>query len=488
MSDTTHRGRRSLFGLLLLCTALLALPSGASAFTSKPVWNCRASALYLSLAGNNRVEPIVANGNSSTSGNTSPDRAQCASEEAGADNLATPVGIPDTFIAAKTASAKTVIAPELGSAIDQKVTSTSRVENLTLPLGGTSVVLGVAAANSTVTGTCVNGAAKLDGTSQMAGLTLGGTPIPLDGLLGALQQALAPLGALVDVKFNERVLENGTLTLRAAHIKVLRGTTPLLDVIIAESRVTSDADTCNPDKQIPGFTGKICPSGSQYDAMSGFCIITAAASGTGKIIVVGLPYQGPSGGTVLGLSKAIAKYGRLFCLTGSGPAYAVVGTNKNDRITGTNNRDRILGLGGSDSLDGGRGNDCIEGNNGNDTVNGGIGDDHLLGGSGDDTMTGDLGKDVMDGSTGNDKVNGGSGADTLKGGVGRDIINAGFGADRVTAGSGNDVVNIAVQGPSAKVDCGTGRDKIRLNQRERNAITGCEIKYILADNKVVRVS
>ena len=483
------RTRQGLVGLLLLCATLLAIPSSASAFTSKPVWNCRASALYTSLAGNNRVEPIVANGNPSTANNKSPDRAQCASEEAGADNLATPLGIPDTVIAAQTASAKTTIEPELGLAIDQKVTATARVEKLSLPLGGTTVVLGVGAANSNAAGSCVNNAPVLTGDSSIADVTLGGNVIPLNQLAAGLQQLLEPLGVLVDVKFNEKVMENGSLVVRAAHIKVLRGgspgSTPLLDVVIAESRVTADADTCNPDKQFPGFQGKICPTGSKFDSMSGFCIIPAVNGGSG-IIIVGRPFEGPSGGRVLGLREAIKKLGNRECLRGTGPKFAVIGTNGPDRITGTNKRDRILGLGGNDSLDGGRGNDCIEGNNGNDRFNGGIGNDRLIGGAGNDTLTGNLGNDNMDGDVGNDKVNGGPGADRMNGGSGRDILNAGFGADNVKAGSGNDIINVAVQGPSARVDCGTGRDKIRLNQRERKTIRGCEITYVLEDNAIKR--
>jgi hypothetical protein len=484
-SASNPRARQGWVGLLLLCATLLAVPSSASAFTSNPVWNCRASSLYVSLAGNNRVEPLVANGNPSTANNKSADRAQCASEEAGADNLATPLGIPDTVVAAQSASAKTTITPELGRAIDQTVTSTSRVEKLSLPLGGSTVVLGVGVANSTATGTCVGNAAKLSGSSSMADLTLGGVPISLNELLEGLQDALQPLGVVVDVKFNEQLTVNGALIVRAAHIKLLgsNAATPLLDLVLAESKVTADALTCNPDKQIPGFEGKICPDGSGYDAMTGFCVIPAVVGGSG-IIVVGRPFQGPSGGTVIGLPEAIKKYGRHECLLGSGPKYAVVGTNKADRITGTNGRDRILGLGGNDSLDGGRGVDCLEGNNANDTVNGGIGSDRLLGGAGNDTMTGSLGNDWMDGGAGDDKVNGGSGKDMLVGGVGRDIINAGFNADTVRAGSGNDIVNVAVQGPSATVDCGTGRDKIRLNQRERKTIRGCEIQYVLKDNTI----
>jgi hypothetical protein len=484
---TKPRARQGLVGLLLLCAALLAVPSGASAFTSNPVWNCRASALYLSLAGNNRVEPLVANGNPSTANNTSADRAQCASEEAGADNLATPVGIPDTVLAAQTASAKTTIAPELGRAIDQTVTSTARVEKLALPLGGTTVVLGVGAGNSTATGACVGNVAKLSGSSSMADLTLGGVPISLNELLGGLQQALEPLGVLVDVRFNEQVTVNGALFVRAAHIKLLgsNAATPLLDVVIAESKVTADALTCDPGKQIPGIEGKVCPDGSAYDAMTGFCVIPGVVGGSGTIIVA-RPFQGPSGGTVIGLGDAIKKYGNHACLRGPGPKYAVVGTNRTDRITGTNGRDRILGLGGNDSLDGGRGADCLEGNTGSDRMTGGIGSDRMLGDSGSDTMTGNLDNDSMDGGTGNDKVNGGSGRDRLVGGLGNDILSGGYGADTVRAGSGNDVVNVSVQGPSARVDCGTGRDKIRLNQRERKTIKGCEVRYVLKDNTIRR--
>ena len=41
---------------------LLSVPS-ASAFTTKPVWQCRGSVTYSSVSGQNRVEPLVANGN-----------------------------------------------------------------------------------------------------------------------------------------------------------------------------------------------------------------------------------------------------------------------------------------------------------------------------------------------------------------------------------------------------------------------------------------
>lgn len=469
---------------------LLAVPAASQAFTSNPVWQCRASALYSSVNGQNRVEPLVANGNPSTANNTSPDRAQCATEEAGADNLATPLGIPSSLVSAQSASARTTIEPPLGLAIDQKVTAEAKVERLALPLGGTSVVLGAGAATSQVTASCAGGQPKLDGTSSFLDLTLGGTPIDLNGLVGALQDLLSPLGVVVDAKFNEQVRQGTSLTVRAAHIKLLGGsaTTPLADIVIGETKVSGDAATCDPNKQIPGLNQQVCPTGSTFNSMTGVCIITidrngsavpAGTAGSG-VLVVGRPFEGPAGGTVIPLVDARKRY-RSPCLSGSGPKYVVVGTNGRDRITGTDRRDRILGLGGRDSLEGGRGADCVDGGTGNDRMAGGVGSDRLYGQTGNDTMTGDLDNDKMYGGKGNDKVNGGPGRDRLIGGAGRDVINAGFGADRISAGAGNDVVNIATQGPPASASCGSGRDKIRLNQKERKRLRGCETQYVLRD-------
>ncbi|HYF27820.1 MAG TPA: calcium-binding protein [Baekduia sp.] len=472
------------FALLASLLGALAMSSSAQAFTASPFWKCRASAVWASVAGNNRVEPIVANGNPSTANNTSPDRAQCATEEAGADNLATPLGIPQNVIAARSATAKTTITPETGRAIDQSIRSEARVEGLSVPLTTDTVVLGADVIRSQVTGSCVNNQIQLQGESEVLGLTLGGQKISLDQLAEGLEQALAPLAVVIDLKFNEQVREGRSLTVRGLHLKVFpqAGGAPLLELVVAETKGDADEFTCDPNRQIPGFEGQICPTGSMYDVLRGQCIIPASA--TNGLIIVGRPFQGPSGGTVVPLQTAIRLYGRTRCLTlrgGSWPAYAVVGTNKRDRITGTNRRDRILGRGGNDSLDGGRDRDCVDGGAGNDRVNGGVGSDILIGRNGGDTLTGNLDNDEIDAGAGNDHLNGGPGRDWLKAGAGNDTINAGYNADRVEAGSGNDAINIATQGPEARVNCGTGTDKVRLNRRERARTTGCEIRYIFRD-------
>ncbi len=462
--------RKALVVLATTVGALCVVPS-ADAFTTLPVWKCRASPLYSSINAQNRVEPVVANGNINTANGGDPDHAQCADDETGAGDTATQLAIPDNLIGASTTQAKTTITPELGLAIAQKVLSEAKVENLQVAIpAGSPSLLGVKSATSSVNASCTAGSLTpvITGTSQVADLTVLGAPVPLDGLLTALTNALQPLGFLVDVKLNEKVVgADGSLTVRAMHVKVIRGNgTPVIDLVVAETKAGYNGPVCDPDKQNPTTPGQVCPNGSTLDLASNFCVIReGGVIGSGKPdIIIGRPYQGPSGGTVVALPLARKKYGNSPCLGGNGaPKYAIIGTNKADRITGTNVADRIIGLGGNDRIDGGRGNDCIEGRSGGDTISGGLGNDRVYG------------------STGNDHLNGGAGTDYLSAGSGNDTVNASFGRDTVKGGPGVDFINIATAGPAANADCGSGKDKIRLNRNETKKIKHCETVYIFKD-------
>jgi len=201
---------------------------------------------------------------------------------------------------------------------------------------------------------------------------------------------------------------------------------------------------------------QLCPTGSQLDTTKGLCIIPASQTGGQGEIVVGKPYTGPSGGRVISLNVARKRYSSP-CLSGPGPKFVVVGTNKRDNITGRNDADRILALGGNDSVDGGRGNDCIDGGKGNDNLSGGIGNDKVYGVSG------------------NDHLNGGPGTDRLSAGSGNDTVNAAYGRDTVYGGPGRDYINVATAGPPARVNCGSGRnDKVRINRNEQRRVRNCE--------------
>lgn len=461
---------RRIVVVLAVGTGMLVVAPAAQALTAPPVWKCRASPLYSSVAGNNRVEPIVANGNINTANGADPDRAQCVNSETGLGNTATQLGIPTNVLGAATTQAVTTISPELGRAISQTAGGLARVENLTLQLGGANVILGVAAATSAVQGKCVAGSTtpQLTGTSNVASLTLGGQEMNLDPLVAAINQLLQPLNQIIDIDQNVQIRTPTSLTQQALRVRVLpaAGGAPLVDVVVAETRVGFNGPVCDPNAQgdAPDL-GQVCPAGATYDRPRNVCIIPAGTGGSslGEIIV-GAPFQGPSGGTVIPIDVARRRFGRSPCLGFAGnPKFAIVGTNRGDRITGTNIADRIIGLGGNDRLDGGRGNDCIEGRTGGDNISGALGNDKLYG------------------STGKDHLNGGPGSDYMSAGSGNDSINAAFGRDRALGGTGRDFINIATAGPAASADCGPGPDKVRLNRNERRRVRGCEVRYVFND-------
>ncbi len=463
--------RRYLVGLAVFGGLLSAVPT-ASAFTTVPVWQCRGSAAFSSVAGQNRVEPIVANGNINTANGVSPDRAQCVDSETGLGNTATQLGIDPNFLGAVTGKASTGIDPDLGRAIDQTILADGRVEDLTLLIGAGGPTLGVGAANSTAAGRCVAGnlAPQFGGESRVADITLGGTPIPLDGLLTALTNALNPIaGAVVEIKVDERIQTADSLTINALHVKVLRGDVPVVDLVVGQAKVGANGPVCDPSKQNDGSgsnLGQVCASGSVLDVARNLCVIPAGTAGSGLgEIVIGRPFQGPSGGSVLPIDVARRRFGNSPCLGGSGaPKFAIVGTNKGDRITGTNIADRIIGLAGNDRLDGGRGNDCIEGRTGGDNISGALGNDKLYGSSGKDHLNGGPGTDFMSAGSGNDSLNGAFGKDTALGGAGRDFI------------------NVATAGPAARVNCGSGNDVARINNNERRRVTNCERVAVFGNN------
>ena len=466
--------RRVLIVLATLAGVLIAAPA-ASALTRTPVWECRGSALYASVAGNNRVEPIVANGNINTANGVSPDSPQCGDSESGAGNTPTQLGISPDFLGAVTGKATTAIDPDFGKAIDQKVIAEGRVEDLSLLLGAGGPALGVGAANSTVAAGCVPGNLQpvFTGDSRVADLTLGGTPLPLDSLVDELTKILNPLlGALVEIKVDERIQTADELTINAIHIKVIKDAgPPLIDLVIGQAKVGTNGDVCDPSKQNEGSgdpIGQVCPPGSTLIVDRNVCVIPAGTNGSNLgEIVIGRPFQGPSGGTVVPIDVARRLYGRSPCLGfGGAPRYAIVGTNRADRITGTNIADRIIGLAGNDRLDGGRGNDCIEGRTGGDNISGALGNDKLYG------------------SSGKDHLNGGPGTDYMSAGAGNDTLNGAFGRDTAIGGSGRDFINVATAGPAAKrVDCGSGRgDVARINNNERRRVKGCERVAVFGNN------
>jgi hypothetical protein len=436
-----HPARASLLAFVL---GLLALMCAADFAAAQAGTSCRGSAARGGDPASADYEPVVANANADP----------CVTDAAQSARTA-----PQNGLTAVNPKANTVRSAGL-------VGASASVDNVSGTAGGT-VPIAIGAIESQQTVVCQAGAPVASGGSSVESLSIGGTPVP--GVAGSNP---------VDTNFPTPA---GTFRVRANQLAGTTRTALILDFPGGQQQVYGEAiaggDAC---LALPGNgngnggtggggTGggalpNACPSGAEYVVADNLCVIRSqAANGRVETIVVGRPFEGPSGGSVISLSAARKRFGSKRCLSGSGPKYAIVGTNKADRITGTNGRDRILTLGGNDRADGGRGNDCLDG------------------GKGRDILSGALGRDRVFGMSGNDSLNGGGETDRLSGGTGNDTINSAFGADLVIGGSGRDAINIATAGPRARVSCGTGRDRVRLNNREKRRTTGCEVRYVLRD-------
>lgn len=445
------------------CTALGACVTAAVTLVCTPVteaatppsFACTANAVTAQIAGAPILNPITAGGSGKA----------CQPAIAGLPNTGEALSL-GAILKARTAYA--VVDPGGDTPPASRPAAAAGIEGLELTLG--NPVLGVGAARSQITASCAGGVAAFKPASEVASITLAGTPIVLDGVVQPITDALTDaVGALVSVRLNEVVqLPGGGAAVRAAHVTLLRGGTALADVIVAESRLELNGAAC--DKSTgpvpPGTTPPICPNGSVFDAANNVCVIPVPGSQTqtnpvGTItgpgsVVVGPPSKGPSGGTVVTLTVARKKFPTSPCVHGQGPEYVVVGTRKNDRITGTNRKDRIIGRGGRDRIDGGRNHDCVDG---------GAGRDILTGGQGNDRVFGFGSRDLVNGDAGNDRLSGGQGKDTL---------NAAYGSDRAYGGRGRDKINVATAGRKATVYGGKGFDKVRCNPREVGRMHGVE--------------
>jgi Ca2+-binding RTX toxin-like protein len=332
-------------------------------------------------------------------------------------------------------------------------------------LGG-AIPISVGAVSSTQVRGCVDGRSVASGSSNVDALVIAGIPVPV------IAGQSIDIG-VAGVRVRTNVVEGDT---RRALVLDLLGS----QVVLGEATAAGDAcastsgdgggSTGGPGGGADGAgsSASVCPQGADYQVDRNLCVITVPGTGgrASETIVVGKPFSGPSGGTVVALSEARAMVaaGRLeasSCLSGKGPAFVILGGTRTDRITGTNGTDRILSRGGSDRVGGGRGDDCVDG------------------GSGNDRLDGSAGADRVYGSAGRDNLNGGAGSDRLSGGAGNDTINTAYGRDKAFGGGGRDAINAATAGPAATVSGGPGRDVVRINLNERRKVRGAEVVHTL---------
>jgi Ca2+-binding RTX toxin-like protein len=477
------RARVACAAAIACAIALTATATAGAANTSR--WGCRASTASVQLGTAERLEPVVAGGANPSS---------CGDAQAGqSPSVIGTLGL-------ETPLASTATDPDGAFPGDQTAgaLATAARTEIATPDGSLRIVLG--AIRSVASGSCVNGKPVFSGDSSVAKASINGQEIPIEDLAKRIGDGVdgSPLGDAITIRFNEKAADANGISERAAHITVADGQGgTVLDVVAGESRVTATGDVCSNSAANngggngsgsngtngtdgTGGDGAPCPSGSSYDPARNLCLIEtrtdggangqggdngAGGGGAGgtvtSVIVVGRPGDVPIGGTVVPLSKLTGAAAKSPCARDPkvAPRFAVVGTNKADRITGSNRADRIILLGGKDKSSGGRGNDCIDGGTGNDTVEGALGNDRLYGMAGNDTLLA------------------GSGNDRSFGGAGNDKIRADYGRDVVDGGSGNDRIVTTTLGPAARVNCGSGKDRARVNMSERKA-KSCERKRI----------
>jgi len=470
-----------LAGMVAVGAGMLLSLTVTSAQAAQPVWTCRASAAAVTGLTPNPVEPIVAN-NTPTGG--------CADSDATQGTAQSGLSVSGGF-------ARTSIDPDNVPAPVQSLEAAAGADSASLD-NGSGFALTADHIESTATATCNGTTPTFDSSGQVGTVTINGQPVSTDSTLTQIGDGMngSPVGGLIQVHFNQVTADANGLVRDGIHVQILDATgNTVYDAVIGQARVGASGLTCSPTVPEGG-----CPAGSTLQG--GVCVIEVPGEGgtnsPGRTVTVTILGANPGGGFITSPSLLPAP------LSNHGPcakkslkiADVIIGTKGRDHITGTNGRDRIMPLAGADRVSGGRGNDCIEAGSGNDQIDGSSDNDLLYGQTGKDIISGASGRDRLYGGRGSDKLTGGSGNDYLSGGVGRDkltgdlggdaliggaggdYINTDNGKDRVSAGAGNDAVNSSTAGRPSRINCGKGRDTVRLNHNEMKRTKGCERRLV----------
>lgn len=453
--------RAAAFIFVVLGVAVWAGP--ASAATTP--FGCRASLVRVTL-GTAPIEPTVAN----------RPGTPCATASGGVNSLSIPT-MANPFVIVGPAGVYTFNAssqPTTTGPVLPGAAAVTSIQAVTIPTPkGALVIVGPV---EDKVGYACSAPDKLteESSSTLDVIYLNGQAIALPSPGATLK---IPLGSDAYVIVNEKTEDSTSLTERILHVH-LGG---LADIVLGEAKVTHAANPCaNLTGGGGGSTSPTppslnpCPAGSSLDAQLQECVIVLP---NGTVIVISKPFEGPTGGTVVALGQARKKY-HSKCLFGSGPSYAIVGTNHADRITGTHLPERILGLGGNDRIAGQGGNDCIDGGNGNDNIFGGNGKERIYGGNGNDRISVQAGNSYVWGGSGNDRIFLGNGNMHVYGQAGNDRISTGRGNSVVDGGPGND--NLSIGDGDSRVFGGTGNDKIYAGNGKEQIHTGSGVDRVFS--------
>lgn len=227
----------------------------ASADTVLPTWNCRASVAYvqntiLPIPDLSRIEPLPANGDPL---NGAPDRAQCAHDYQAVPHINIGGAQPANFtLDADAVAASTDLTPQLGTARNQTTEGHVKTAKVDLNLGASAIHLQIDAVTSDAIARCVDGKPRLEGASAVVGLRINNVPVPLEDILSALADALAPLDPLVRITLNEQVrtgdenTDSESLRQTALRIELLNFGGPSgITIVLGETKATRQGRTCD---------------------------------------------------------------------------------------------------------------------------------------------------------------------------------------------------------------------------------------------------
>ena len=224
--------------------AVLASAALAGAAQAQPSWQCSASAVSSSLAGNPGRQPGDLVGN------------PCVSNATGLDNLPAPAR-PARRAPSPRGRRPRPPSPTPRTRSPRARPSAPSAASRTSPSSSRPARARRRSASAPPTrrspAICVAGSPVLDGSSEAIGVTIGGQEVPIEQAAQQLAQQLAPLGDVVDLKFDEQVRTGSSLTINALHLKVLSAAgTPVLDVIAGQAQTSATpASVCDPTRPDP---------------------------------------------------------------------------------------------------------------------------------------------------------------------------------------------------------------------------------------------
>lgn len=211
-------------------------------------------------------------------------------------------------------------------------TANAAVNNTVINISGVATIAATVASSTASTTCTAAGAVAYSGSSQVAGLTINGTPFTITN-----QPVTIPVGTLLVVAVNEQAVSPGKLAQRAIHISSLALG---IDIVIAES--VASGTTCPPVGTDLAITKTAAPS-----ALSGRGLfytlnvtnngpVAANSVATTDVLPAGVVFgyggvQAPAGWSCVAPGAGLA--GAVSCSTPSMPVGATAQIRFETRVT-----------------------------------------------------------------------------------------------------------------------------------------------------------